>query len=413
MAQQWYDIVIVGGGIVGLATARELLKRRPGQRVAILEKESTIGQHQTGHNSGVIHAGVYYAPGSLKARLCAEGRQKAYEYCDEKGIPYKKVGKLIVAVEEEELPRLQNLWERATANGVPGLRMVGPEEIREIEPHSAGIKGIFSPETGIVNWGQVARAYAEDVVAAGGEILTGYEVANIGQKDGWVLLKTSFDEIIPTRHLITCAGLHSDRVAAMSGAPKSPQIVPFRGDYYKLRPEKTYLTNGMIYPVPDPRFPFLGVHFTRRIDDEVWLGPNAVYAFAREGYGKLDVDIRDNLETLFFPGFWKMVGKHWKMGADEMIRDFSKKLFVETCKKYVPEVTEDDCEPGPSGVRAQALGADGALVDDFIVQTSDRIIHVRNAPSPAATSSMAIGREIADAADRSFSLAPAVSIPAT
>jgi L-2-hydroxyglutarate oxidase LhgO len=405
MAQQWYDIAIVGGGIVGLATARELLKRHPGRRVAIFEKEPSIGQHQTGHNSGVIHAGVYYAPGSLKARLCAEGRQKAYEYCDEKGILYKKVGKLIVAVEEEELPRLQNLWERATANGVPGIRMVGPEEIKEIEPHSAGMKGIFSPETGIVNWGQVAKAYADDVVEYGGQILTSYEINNIGQKDGWVLLKTSFDEIIPTRHLITCAGLHSDRVAAMSGAPKSPQIVPFRGDYYKLKPEKTYLTNGMIYPVPDPRFPFLGVHFTRRIDDEVWLGPNAVYAFAREGYGKLDVDLRDNLETLFFPGFWKMVGKHWKMGADEMIRDFSKKLFVETCKKYVPEVTEDDCEVGPSGVRAQALGADGALVDDFIVQKSDRIIHVRNAPSPAATSSMAIGREIADAADRTFARA--------
>src|SRR5918912_3511183 len=239
------DIAIVGGGIVGLASARELLRRQPGRRVAILEKESTIGQHQTGHNSGVIHAGVYYAPGSLKARLCAEGRQKTYEYCDEKGIPYKKVGKLIVAVEEEELPRLQNLWERATANGVPGLRMVGPEEIKEIEPHSAGLKGIFSPETGIVNWSQVARAYADDVIEYGGEILTSYEVTNIGQKDGWVLLKTSFDEIIPTRRLITCAGLQSDRVAAMSGAPKDPQIVPFRGDYYKLKPEKTYLTRGM------------------------------------------------------------------------------------------------------------------------------------------------------------------------
>jgi (S)-2-hydroxyglutarate dehydrogenase len=405
MAQQSYDIAIVGGGIVGLATARELLKRQPGRRVAIFEKESTIGQHQTGHNSGVIHAGVYYAPGSLKARLCAEGRQKAYEYCDQKGIPYKKVGKLIVAVEEEELPRLQNLWDRATANGVPGIRMVGPEEIREIEPHSAGIKGIFSPETGIVNWSQVAKAYADDVIEYGGEILTNYEITNIGQKGGWVLLKSSFDEVIPTRHLITCAGLQSDRVAAMSGAPKSPQIVPFRGDYYKLKPEKTYLTKGMIYPVPDPRFPFLGVHFTRRIDDEVWLGPNAVYAFAREGYGKLDLNLRDNLETLFFPGFWKMVGKHWKMGADEMIRDFSKKLFVETCKKYVPEVAEEDCEVGPSGVRAQALGSDGALMDDFIVQKSDRIVHVRNAPSPAATSSMAIGREIADAAERTFAQA--------
>lgn len=405
MVQSWYDIIIVGGGIVGLATARDLLIRRPGQRVAILEKESAIGQHQTGHNSGVIHAGVYYAPGSLKARLCAEGREKTYEYCEQKGIRYEKCGKLIVAVEEEELPRLQNLWDRATANGVPGIRMVGPEEIREIEPHSAGIKGIFSPETGIVNWSEVARHYAEDVTNAGGEILTNYEVAGIRRKDDWVLVKTTFDEIIPTKYLITCAGLQSDRVAAMSGADKSPQIVPFRGDYLKLKPGKEYLTRGMIYPVPDPRFPFLGVHFTKRHDGEVWLGPNAVYAFARQGYGKLDFNIRDNIETLMFPGFWKMVSKHWKMGADEMVRDFSKKLFVETCKKYVPEVTEDDCIDGPSGVRAQALGADGSLVDDFIIQTSDRIFHVRNAPSPAATSSMAIGRAIADRAEQAFSMA--------
>jgi L-2-hydroxyglutarate oxidase LhgO len=404
MAQQWYDILIVGGGIVGLATARDLLMRRPGTRIAILEKEPQIGQHQTGHNSGVIHAGVYYAPGSLKARLCAEGREKTYEYCEQKGIPYEKCGKLIVAVDESELPRLETLYERATANNVPGLRMVGPEEIREIEPHSAGIKGIFSPETGIVNWSEVATHYARDVTELGGEILTSYEVAGIRRKGDWVLVKTTFDEVIPTRYLITCAGLHSYRVAAMSGADKSPQIVPFRGDYLKLKPEKTYLTRGMIYPVPDPRFPFLGVHFTKRHDGEVWLGPNAVYAFAREGYGKLDVNLRDNLETLLFPGFWKMVSKHWKMGTDEMRRDFSKKLFVELCKKYVPEVTEDDCVDGPSGVRAQALGADGALVDDFIVQTSDRIFHVRNAPSPAATSSMAIGRAIADRAEEAFEL---------
>jgi L-2-hydroxyglutarate oxidase LhgO len=405
MAQQWYDIVIVGGGIVGLATARDLLMRRPGSRVAILEKEPAIGQHQTGHNSGVIHAGVYYAPGSLKARLCSEGREKTYQYCEEKGIRYEKCGKLIVAVDESELGRLQDLWDRATANGVPGLRMVGPEEIREIEPHAAGIKGIFSPETGIVNWSEVARHYADDVTKAGGEILTSHEVAGMRRKGDWVLLKTTFDEIIPTRYLITCAGLQSDRVAAMSGADKSPQIVPFRGDYLKLKPEKTYLTRGMIYPVPDPRFPFLGVHFTKRHDGEVWLGPNAVYAFARQGYGKLDFNLRDNLETVMFPGFWKMVSKHWKMGSDEMIRDFSKKLFVETCKKYVPDVTEDDCLPGPSGVRAQALGSDGSLVDDFIIQTSDRIFHVRNAPSPAATSSMAIGRAIADKAEQVFAIA--------
>ncbi|MCC6179123.1 MAG: L-2-hydroxyglutarate oxidase [Chloroflexi bacterium] len=405
MAQRSYDFLIIGGGIVGLATARELLLRRPGQRVAILEKEPVIGQHQTGHNSGVIHAGLYYAPGSLKAQLCSEGRAKTYQYCDEKGIPYRKCGKLVVAITEQELPGLDELFRRGTINGVPGLRMVGPEEIAEIEPHAAGLKGVYSPDTGIVDWSRVARSYADDVLANGGEILTSHEVTNIGRKDGWVLVKTTFDEILPTRYLITCAGLQSDRVAAMSGAPKTPQIVPFRGDYYVLKPEKRYLTRGMIYPVPDPRFPFLGVHFTRRIDDEVWLGPNAVYAFAREGYGKLDVSLRDNLETLFFPGFWKLVGKYWQMGSEEMLRDFSKTLFVETCKKYVPEVTEDDCLPGPSGVRAQALDVDGKLVDDFIVQRSDRIFHVRNAPSPAATSSLAIGRIIADVAEASFAKA--------
>lgn len=407
MAQRAYDIVVVGGGIVGLATARDLLKRRPGLRLALLEKEPEIGQHQTGHNSGVIHAGVYYAPGSLKAKLCAEGRQKAYEYCEEKGIRFDKCGKLIVAIDESELPRLEELYRRATANGVPGIELVGPERIRELEPHAAGIKGLWSPETGIVNWLEVAHAYADDVRQAGGEILTSHEIANIGRKDGWVLLKTVFDEVIPTRHLVTCAGLQSDRVASMSGAPKNPQIVPFRGDYYVLKPEKRYLTRGMIYPVPDPEFPFLGVHFTKRIDGDVWLGPNAVLAFGREGYGRLDVNPVDLLDTLAYPGFWTLARKYWKMGSSEMVRDFSRSLFIETCKRYVPEVTEDDVMPDamPSGVRAQALESDGKLVDDFIIQNSERIIHVRNAPSPAATSSMAIGRIIADEAERTFALA--------
>jgi (S)-2-hydroxyglutarate dehydrogenase len=407
MAQRAYDIVVIGGGIVGLATARDLLIRRPGLKLAILEKEPELAMHQSGHNSGVIHAGVYYAPGSLKAKLCAEGREKTYQYCEEKGIRYEKCGKLIVAIDESELPRLDELYRRATINGVPGIEMIGPERIKEIEPHAAGIKGLWSPETGIVDWREVALAYADDVREAGGEILTSHEVANIGRKDGWVLLKTVFDEVIPTRHLITCAGLQSDRVAAMSGAPKSPQIVPFRGDYYVLKPEKRYLTRGMIYPVPDPEFPFLGVHFTKRTNGDVWLGPNAVLAFGREAYGRLDVNPIDLLDTLAFPGMWTLARKYWKMGSSEMIRDFSKSLFIETCKRYVPEVTEDDVLPDamPSGVRAQALERDGKLVDDFIIQKSDRIIHVRNAPSPAATSSMAIGRIIADEAERRFALA--------
>jgi L-2-hydroxyglutarate oxidase len=399
MIQRSYDVAIVGGGIVGLATARELLRRRPGQRLAVLEKEPRVGQHQTGHNSGVIHSGVYYAPGSLKARLCVEGMRATYEYCDEKGIPYEKCGKVIVATDETELGRLEELHRRGTANGVPGLEMIGPERLREIEPHAAGVKALYSPQTGIVDWSRVNEAYADDVRAGGGEILTSHEVTAIGRKGGWVLLRTPFD-VVPCKFLVTCGGLQSDRLAVMTGAPRDLQIVPFRGDYYVLKPEKRYLTRGMIYPVPDPAFPFLGVHFTKRIDGDMWLGPNAVLAFAREGYERLHVNPRDLAETLTYPGFWALAGKYWQVGLDEMARDFNKDAFIRTCQRYVPEVTPDDCLPGPSGVRAQVLDGAGKLVDDFIVQTSERIVHVRNAPSPAATSSLAIARMIADVVEQ-------------
>ena len=404
MPQRWYDVVVVGAGIVGLATAMELLRRRPGRRLAVLDKEPTIGAHQTGHNSGVIHSGIYYAPGSLKASLCVEGSRAVTRFCDEHGIPYERCGKVIVATEESELPRLEELLRRGTANGVPGLEMVGPERLRELEPHAVGIRALYSPATGIVDWERVAHAYADEVRKDGGEILTAHEVTAIGQKGGWVLLRTPLD-VVPCKFLVTCGGLHSDRLAMMTRAPRDPQIVPFRGDYYVLRADRRYLTRNMIYPVPDPAFPFLGVHFTRRMDGEVWLGPNAVLAFAREGYRRLDANLRDNLETFTYPGFWALAQKYWEVGLEEMVRDFSKQAFVQALQRYVPELESSDCLPGPSGVRAQALARDGTLVDDFIVQHSERIVHVRNAPSPAATSSLAIGRMIADSAERAFARA--------
>ena len=314
MAQQWYDIVIVGGGIVGLATARDFLMRRPGCGSRSWRKNPTIGQHQTGHNSGVIHAGVYYAPGSLKARLCSEGRQKTYEYCEEKGIPYEKCGKLIVAIDESELPRLQNLWDRATANGVPGIRMVGPEEIREIEPYCAGIKGSSRRRPASWTGVEVAQAYADDVIAQRRRDPDQLRGHGIRRKGDWVLLKTTFDEIIPTRYLITCAGLALGprRGDVRGGQEPADRAVP--GRLPKLKPEKTYMTRGMIYPVPDPAFPFLGVHFTRRMDGEVWLGPNAVYAFARRGVRQARLQPPRQPRDADVPGFWKMVPEHWKMG---------------------------------------------------------------------------------------------------
>jgi (S)-2-hydroxyglutarate dehydrogenase len=401
-----YDLVVIGAGILGLASARELLQRHPSLRVAVLDKEHRVGQHQTGHNSGVIHSGIYYAPGSFKARLCVQGGRDLYAYCAEKGIPTDRCGKVIVAADESELPRLDELMRRGQANGVEGLEFVGPERLRELEPACVGVRAIWSPNTGIVDYDQVAAAYAADVRAAGGEILPGRRVQAIHRRASGVVLETPVGDV-EGRRVVACAGLYADRVARMTGGPPDPRIVPFRGDYWVLRPDRRDLARNLLYPVPDPSFPFLGVHFTRRLDDgSVWLGPNAVLAFSREGYGRLDVRPRDLGEALTYRGFQKLAAKFWQTGMQEMVRDFSKEAFLKSLQVYVPELTLADLLPGPSGVRAQALGPDGGLVDDFVFNTQgNRVVHVRNAPSPGATSSLAIGRQIADTASAAFSLA--------
>jgi len=401
--EQTWDIAIIGGGIIGLASALELLTRRPGLRLVVLEKEQQIAQHQSGHNSGVIHSGIYYNPGSLKARACVAGKSRLIRFCDEHAIPYELCGKVIVATDPEELPRLENLYQRGLANAVPGLELIGPEQLREIEPHVVGIKALWAPTTGIIDFTCVAAKYAELVMERGGAIHCNHRVDAITRRDGYQHLVTSGGPVT-TRYVISCAGLHADRVARLTGAPASPRIVPFRGDYYVLRPERRDLVKGLIYPVPDPRFPFLGVHFTRRIDGEIWLGPNAVLAFAREGYRRLDFNLRDLSDSLRYRGFQRLAAKFWRTGMAEMYRDFSKTAFLKALQRYMPTLRASDLLPGPSGVRAQALAPDGSLVDDFVVDHQDDTIHVRNAPSPAATSSLAIAEMIADTAHTAFNL---------
>ncbi len=390
-----FDVAVIGAGIVGLAVARELLSRRPGLRLVVLEKEERIAAHQSSHNSGVIHSGLYYKPGSLKARACVAGAARLIRYCEEKGIPYRLCGKVVVATSPDEVPRLQELFRRGQANGVAGLRLVGPEELRELEPHVAGLRALWSPNTGIVDFARVAQAYADDVLASGGEIRTGHCVVAIRRGRCSTVVETTKGDV-ETRALVSCAGLYSDRIARLTGAPPVPQIVPFRGDYYVLRPERAGLVRGNVYPVPDPRFPFLGVHFTPRMDGQVWLGPNAVLAFAREGYRRTAVNFGELAETLRYPGFRKLARQYWRTGLEEMWRDVSRRAFLRSLQRYVPELAEDDLLPGPSGVRAQALSPEGQLVDDFVLDRQPGVLHVRNAPSPAATSSLEIARLIAD-----------------
>ncbi len=396
------DLVVVGGGIVGLATAYRLLEARPALRLLVLEKEDRLAAHQTGRNSGVIHSPNTYAPGSLKARLCAEGMRDALAFADEHAIPYEICGELIVATEEAELPRLAAIAERARANGV-ALRELGPEAMREVEPEVRGIRALHVPSTGVIDWGRFALALADAVRAWGGEIRPATEVTAIRRTSDGLVLETTAGATA-TRDLVTCAGLHADRLAAMTGDANGIRIVPFRGDYAILRPEARRLCRALIYPVPDPRFPFLGVHLTRRIDGAVWAGPNAVLACAREGYGRRDVDVRELAGILGDRGFLRLAGRYWRVGAVEMVRDLSLRLFQRALRRFTPGIVAADLAWGPSGIRAQALRRDGRLVEDFAIAHGPHVLHVQNAPSPAATAGLAIGRELAAAAVGQFGL---------
>lgn len=383
---------VVGAGIVGLAVARALARR--GDGVTVFEKEDRVAAHQTGHNSGVVHAGIYYPPGSLKARLCARGRIAMRDFCIDHGLPYRELGKLVVAVDETELPALDALEERAAANGVPGLTRIGSERIREIEPAATGVGALHSPHTAVVDYVAIAQAMADDVRQAGGEVLLSAEVTGIRREPGRVIVETAAGERRVDR-LIACAGLHSDAVAAMVGADPSPRILPFRGEYWELDPARADLVRGMIYPVPDPRFPFLGVHFTRGFDDHVHVGPNAVPALAREGYRWRDVSARDTWGSLSWPGALPLARKHWRMGVYETWGSLSKSAYYRRARRFVPELEQRDLtRKTAAGVRAQAWGRDGSLLDDFAIDTVGPVTVLRNAPSPAATSSIAIAEHL-------------------
>jgi (S)-2-hydroxyglutarate dehydrogenase len=391
--EKLFDVAIIGGGIVGTATALKLLEQK-NYSILILEAENELAAHQTGNNSGVIHSGLYYKPGSLKALNCASGREMMYQFCEQHNIKYDRCGKIVVAASESEIPALNLLEERGKANGLIGIKRLSKHELKDYEPHVNGIAGLFVPQTGIVDYKDVVNKYAELIVNKGGIIRTNSKVSFVKTFNSEIVVLTNDDEF-KTKMLVNCAGLQSDRVAKMFGVKPNLKIIPFRGEYYKLKKEKEYLVKNLIYPVPDPQYPFLGVHFTRMIKGGVEAGPNAVLAFKREGYKKTDFSLRDVVEMKFYPGFWKMAMKHYKMGIDEFRRSFSKKLFVKSLQKLIPDVQYDDVYPEGAGVRAQALEPDGKLVDDFRIAETKRMIHVLNAPSPAATASLSIGEKIA------------------
>ena len=399
-----YDIAIIGGGIIGLATALELSKQYPRYRIGVLEKEENLATHQTGHNSGVIHSGIYYKPGSLKARNCVEGARALIEFCRENGIGYELCGKLIVATDEREMGALDELYRRGTANGVPELRMIGVEELKELEPHARGLKALHSPHTGIIDYTAVTIAYANRFRDAQGEVLTEARVRSIKRADGLINMETDRGDVRAT-YLINCAGLYSDVIARMMGVKQDVRIIPFRGEYYMLSTEASHLVRGLIYPVPNPEFPFLGVHFTRTLHGEVEAGPNAVLAFAREGYSMRRVNVAETLGTLTYRGFWAMTARYWKSGMQELYRSLSKEAFVRSLQRLVPDIDKNHLERGGAGVRAQEVERNGLLVDDFHITQTHNTIHVRNAPSPGATASLSIGKGIVAIAAKSFQLA--------
>jgi L-2-hydroxyglutarate oxidase LhgO len=401
MTDSRYNVVVVGGGIIGLAVALEITRRWPRQRLLLLEKESRVGQHQSSHNSGVIHSGVYYKPGSLKAKLCVEGARAMVAFCGEHSIPHRVCGKVIVATREEEFSRLEELRRRGEANGLSGLRVIGSDELHQIEPHATGLRALVVPSTAITDFGAVCEKYAELIEAQAGAILTSAEVTGIRANADEIVVETGRGAFAAS-HLINCAGLFSDRVSRMAGGETDVIIIPFRGEYYDLTPERSSLVRALIYPVPEPQFPFLGVHFTRRISGTVDAGPNAVLAFRREGYQRTDFNPRDLASSLAFPGFWRIAAKHWRSGLGEFHRSFSKRAFVRALRRLLPELRDEDLVPGGSGVRAQALKRDGTLVNDFQFVPSGRMLHVLNVPSPAATASLEIGRAIGGMAAQSF-----------
>jgi 2-hydroxyglutarate dehydrogenase len=393
------DLAVIGAGILGLAVAREALRRFPGIEVAVLEKEASVAAHQTGHSSGVIHAGVYYAPGSLKAKLCVDGSRAMYAYCDEHGIPYDRCGKVVVATDEGEVERLEELFSRSKQNGVSDVRLLDQDELGEVEPSVRGVRALHSPATGVVDFRRVARTMAHEITDGGAEIHTGRAVRRIRRVDGGLVRLETPDAFLDARAVITCGGVYSDRLARMTGGAESPRIVPFRGRYYALVPQASNLVRGLVYPVPDPAFPFLGVHFTKQISGEMWAGPNAVLALAREGYRARQIALRDVWDTVSYRGFRVFARRNWRTGYDELRGDVSRRAFVAALQRLVPAVRAEHLAKTHSGIRAQALDRDGSLVDDFRFDHAENVVHVRNAPSPGATSSLAIAGHIVETAE--------------